>query len=148
MRRTTGVESWNAVWTPTDACVAPGPLVTSAIPGRPVSLPYASAMLAAPASWRQTMRRTFSRSSYSPSRSARWLSPGTQKTWSAPWTTRLRARISPPVPETVDMGLLYRGGDSRAGACAGSGSVVLAPVLVVRVVPVLAPALVQHCHQH
>ena len=51
--RISGVESWNAVCTPTEACVAPGPRVTIAIPGRPVSFPYASAMFAAPASWRQ-----------------------------------------------------------------------------------------------
>jgi len=34
-----GVESWNAVCTPTEACVAPGPRVTKHRPGWPVSLP-------------------------------------------------------------------------------------------------------------
>ena len=34
-----GVESCCAVWTPIAAFVAPGPRVTSAMPGRPVSLP-------------------------------------------------------------------------------------------------------------
>jgi hypothetical protein len=53
-----GVESWNAVCTPTLACVAPGPRVTRQTPGRPVSFPYASAMLAAPPSFRQEMSRT------------------------------------------------------------------------------------------
>ena len=39
-----------AVWTPMAALLAPGPRVTSAMPGLPVSLPYASAMLQAPLS--------------------------------------------------------------------------------------------------
>ena len=52
--RISGVESWNAVWIPPEACVAPGPRVTMQIPGRPVSFPYASAMFAAPTSCRQT----------------------------------------------------------------------------------------------
>ena len=39
--------------TPTLACVAPGPRVTKQTPGLPVSFPYASAMFAAAASWRQ-----------------------------------------------------------------------------------------------
>ena len=51
-RSTSGVPSWKAVWTPTDACVAPGPRVTRQIPGAPVSFPYASAIVAAPASCR------------------------------------------------------------------------------------------------
>jgi hypothetical protein len=34
-----GVESWCATWTPIEPLVAPGPRVTKAIPGRPVSLP-------------------------------------------------------------------------------------------------------------
>ena len=34
-----GVESWRAMWTPWQALVAPGPRVTIAMPGRPVSLP-------------------------------------------------------------------------------------------------------------
>ena len=45
------------MWTPTAACVAPGPRVTRQIPGRPVSFPYASAAFAAPCSWRQVMSR-------------------------------------------------------------------------------------------
>ncbi len=44
--------SWYAVCTPTEACVAPGPRVTKQIPGAPVSFPYASAIVAAPPSWR------------------------------------------------------------------------------------------------
>ena len=52
--RTSGVESWNATWIPAAAFVAPGPRVTMHTPGRPVSLPYASAIIAAPPSWRHT----------------------------------------------------------------------------------------------
>jgi hypothetical protein len=62
-KRIIGVESWNAVCTPMDACVAPGPRVTKAMPGWLVSLPYASAMLAAAASWRHTTSFTLSRAS-------------------------------------------------------------------------------------
>ena len=58
-----GVESCDAVWMPIDALQAPGPRVTSARPGRPVSLPYASAMFDAPLSWRQTTSFTSSRTS-------------------------------------------------------------------------------------
>ena len=36
---TMGVESWNAVWMPMEALVAPGPRVTISTPGLPVSLP-------------------------------------------------------------------------------------------------------------
>ena len=63
MKRIIGVESWKAVCTPTEACVAPGPRVTKQMPGVPVSLPYASAMLAAPDSWRQVMSLILSRCS-------------------------------------------------------------------------------------
>ena len=49
-----GVESCCAVWMPIAAFDAPGPRVTNARPGVPVSLPYASAMYAAPPSWRHT----------------------------------------------------------------------------------------------
>ncbi len=52
---TMGVESWCAMWTPIEEFVAPGPRVTKATPGRPVSLPCASAIIAVPPSWRQTM---------------------------------------------------------------------------------------------
>ena len=38
------------------AFVAPGPRVTKQIPGRPVNLPCASAMKAAPPSWRQAIK--------------------------------------------------------------------------------------------
>ncbi len=48
-----GVESCLAMWMPAEALVAPGPRVTKQMPGRPVSLPTASAMQAAPLSWRQ-----------------------------------------------------------------------------------------------
>jgi hypothetical protein len=56
-----GVESWNAVCTPMLALVAPGPRVTKHTPGRPVSLPCASAMKAAPPSCRQMTNRMRSR---------------------------------------------------------------------------------------
>jgi hypothetical protein len=55
MNRIIGVESWKAMWTPAEALVAPGPRVTMQMPGRPVSLPAASAMMAAPPSWRQAV---------------------------------------------------------------------------------------------
>ena len=44
-----------AMCTPAAALVAPGPRVTKHTPGRPVSLPCASAIMAAPPSWRQTV---------------------------------------------------------------------------------------------
>ena len=40
---------------PGEALVAPGPRVTKQMPGRPVALPTASAIIAAPPSWRQTV---------------------------------------------------------------------------------------------
>ncbi len=43
-----------AICTPAEALVAPGPRVTKAMPGVPVILPCASAIIAAPPSWRQT----------------------------------------------------------------------------------------------
>ena len=52
---TIGVESWRAICTPGEALVAPGPRVTKHTPGRPVALPIASAIIAAPASLRQTV---------------------------------------------------------------------------------------------
>ena len=53
MKRIIGVESWWAMCTPALALVAPGPRVTKQMPGRPVSLPWASAIIAAPPSCRQ-----------------------------------------------------------------------------------------------
>ncbi len=52
---TSGVESWRAMWMPGEALVAPGPRVTKQTPGRPVTLPTASAIMAAPPSCRQTV---------------------------------------------------------------------------------------------
>ena len=43
------------MWMPGDALVAPGPRVTNTMPGRPVALPCASAIMVAPPSWRQTV---------------------------------------------------------------------------------------------
>src|SRR5438105_1603957 len=68
-------------------------------------------MFEAPLSCLQTMRRMRSRASYNPSSTARWLSPGTQKTWSVPWASRLCTRICPPLPVSVaarPMALLVR----------------------------------------
>ena len=48
-------ESWLRDMQAGDALVAPGPRVTKQMPGRPVSLPSASAIIAAPPSWRQTV---------------------------------------------------------------------------------------------
>ncbi|MCY1231770.1 hypothetical protein D9M72_442300 [compost metagenome] len=70
-----GVESCQAVWSPTWALAAPGPRVTMATPGRWFILPSASAMYAAPPSCRQA---TVSMSEpCSPSSTSRKLSPGT-----------------------------------------------------------------------
>ncbi len=55
--RIIGVESCFAMWTPGEALVAPGPRVTMQIPGLPVILPAASAIIAAPPSCRQTVTR-------------------------------------------------------------------------------------------
>ena len=55
MNRMTGVESCMAMWMPAEALVAPGPRVTRQMPGLPVSLPWQSAIIAAPPSWRQTI---------------------------------------------------------------------------------------------
>ena len=52
--RIIGVPSCSATWTPALALVTPGPRVQKAMPGRPESLPSASAIIAAPPSWRQT----------------------------------------------------------------------------------------------
>ena len=49
----------------------PGPRVTKQMPGRPVSLPCASAMKAAPPSCRLMMKRMWSRCSWKPSSTAR-----------------------------------------------------------------------------
>ncbi len=61
MNSTIGVESWWAVCTPIDALVAPGPRVTKATPGWPVSLAYASAMKVDPDSCRLTTSLIMSR---------------------------------------------------------------------------------------
>ena len=53
--RIIGVESCRAIWMPGEALVAPGPRVTKQTPGRPVALPTASAIIAAPPSWRHTV---------------------------------------------------------------------------------------------
>ena len=50
--RISGVESCLAI---SSAFDAPGPRVTMQMPGSPVSLPCASAIIAAPPSWRQTV---------------------------------------------------------------------------------------------
>ena len=57
-KRIIGEESCRAVCTPIAALVAPGPRVTKQMPGRPVSLPQAAAMKAAPPSWRFGTSRT------------------------------------------------------------------------------------------
>ena len=57
MNRIIGVESCMAMWMPAEALVAPGPRVTKQMPGLPVSLPWQSAIIAAPPSWRQTIVR-------------------------------------------------------------------------------------------
>ena len=46
---------YRAVCRPAAALVAPGPRVTKQMPGRPVALPTASAIIEAPPSWRHTV---------------------------------------------------------------------------------------------
>ena len=97
--RIMGVESWCAMCTPADALVAPGPRVTKQMPGWPVSLPCASAIMAAPPSWRHTV--TSMLASCSASSTARKLSPGTQNSCCTPWVMSWSTRIWPPVREVV-----------------------------------------------
>jgi hypothetical protein len=52
---TIGVESCRATCSPLMALAAPGPRVTKQMPGSPVILPQASAIIDAPPSWRQMM---------------------------------------------------------------------------------------------
>ena len=58
MNRIIGALSCSAICTPWAALVAPGPRVTKQMPGRPVSRPAVSAIIAAPASCRQTVTST------------------------------------------------------------------------------------------
>ncbi len=60
-----------AVCTPIAALLAPGPRVTKAMPGLPVSLPQAAAMKPAPPSWRLGIMRMRSGTSWSASSTAR-----------------------------------------------------------------------------
>ena len=90
----TGVESCCAIWIPADALVAPGPRVTKTIPGRPVNLPSASAIMAAPPSWRA--KTTSMLDICNASRTGKKLSPGTQKRRSTPCFSMLFTMISPP----------------------------------------------------
>jgi len=90
----TGVESCWAIWIPAEALVAPGPLVTRTIPGRPVNFPSASAMIAAPPSWRA---KTVSIEDVcNASKTGKKLSPGTQNRRSTPCNSMLFTMISPP----------------------------------------------------
>src|ERR1700731_1380561 len=50
--RIIGVKSWRATCSPAAALVAPGPRVTKQMPGAPVALPTASAIMAGPPSLR------------------------------------------------------------------------------------------------
>ncbi len=74
--------------------MAPGPRVTKTTPGAPVSLPVASAIIAAPPSCRQTTLRM--PLSCNPSSAARKLSPGTENTRVTPWMRNWSTRIFPP----------------------------------------------------
>ena len=74
----------------------PGARVTKATPGCPVSLPVASAIIAAPPSWRQTMVR-IEAASNSASSAAMKLSPGTVNSVRQPSPTSWSIRILPPV---------------------------------------------------
>ena len=68
------------------ALAMPGPRVTKQMPGSPVILPQASAIMEAPPSWRQMMV-LMRLESCRPSRAARKLSPGTVKAVVAPWAS-------------------------------------------------------------
>ncbi len=97
--------------TPALALVAPGPRVTKQTPGRPVSLPCASAIMAAPPSCRHTVTSTSA--SCMASSAARKLSPGTQNTWRAPCSTSWSTRIWPPV-RVIGLSA-FRTGEGRGG---------------------------------
>ena len=77
IRTNIGVESWRAVWMPMPRFVPPTARVARQTAGRPVSCPCASAMNAAPPSWRVAMTRIPAPSRAS--RSPRNDSPGTVK---------------------------------------------------------------------
>src|SRR5271166_7073769 len=94
MNKIIGAESCSAICTPCAALVAPGPRVTKQIPGRPVSRPSVKAIIAAPASWRQTV--TSIGASFIASSAAKKDSPGTQYTRSTPCMTSWSMRICPP----------------------------------------------------
>jgi hypothetical protein len=96
MNSTIGCESCIATCTPIEAFVAPGPRVTKATPGRPVSAPSAQAMKPTPPSCRHTTK-SISGVSWSASSTARKLSPGTVKIRSQPCATSWSTRIRPPV---------------------------------------------------
>src|SRR5260370_1305167 len=80
-----GVESWCAMWMPAEALVAPGPRVTKQTPGLPVALPTASAMMAAPPSWRHTVT----------ARSRSWNASRTAIQAGAPTSARGSASVAP-----------------------------------------------------
>ena len=83
-KATIGVESCRATCSPLMALAAPGPRVTKQMPGSPVILPQASAIIEAPPSCRQMMV-LMRLESCRPSSAARKLSPGTVKAVVAPW---------------------------------------------------------------
>ena len=71
------------------------PAGDEAQPGRPLSLPCASAMKPAPPSWRQATKRIRSRCSWKPSSAARKLSPGTPNAVSTPCAISASIRAWP-----------------------------------------------------
>jgi hypothetical protein len=103
-----GVESCQAVCSPTCALAAPGPRVTIATPGRWFNFPSASAMYAAPPSWRHTM---VSMSELCrPSNTSRKLSPGTTYVRSTPWAAS---------ESTITCPADFRAGRGAVGTLAG-----------------------------
>src|ERR1700676_5202979 len=111
-----GVESCRAMWMPADALVAPGPRVTKQMPGRPVTLPMASAIIAAPPSCRQTV--TVMPLSRSASSTGRKLSPGTQNTCLTP----LMASCSTSAAAAVRCGACFCIGVSFGVVATGNGT--------------------------
>ena len=83
---TKGAPSRLASATPVMRLVAPGPSVERQTPALPVSLPYTSAIKAAPCSWRVVIN--WIGESLKASRTCKFSSPGKPKTYSTPSFSR------------------------------------------------------------
>ena len=114
-----GVESALAVWIPMARLDAPTARVARAAAGRPVSWPYASAMNAAPPSWRVATTRM--PAGPRASRRPRKLSPGTVNATRTPGRVE---RVGDEAARPSAAGIAGCGGDgsAAAGAAASSGA--------------------------